>query len=441
MALVTSDLISEQLPPELMKALSTALTRYEKYSQQNATLKGYVDGAIANKLVSPHLQKQFTSAIKNMGMNMAPVVISSFADRVPPIQGDYFPRVRSKIDALKAGIITYSFMTVSVDHEGYLQIYKPGEVYTEYARDEITPTLSVFVKKKPNEGIATLDEYTVLFRDGSTSLLCHVSTANGVKPENLTVHIEEVGADYELKVIDAGANGIGGIDFAAPILEPVAPLQDALDYSFIALVAGTETYTNPLKQRTNFQPNPVQLPDGTWKLEPIKIDPRQNNIIGVEGEGEIKQLQAIDPTALNNLRKSWGEAIATVTGLPPYEIIGSGVSDNTSGTALRLLSMKRDLRSRMIGQAIADALDVLAGSSDDGELFTVGTLDDQTFSEKLADAQIMQTLALPQRVILEHLGYSNEKIKELLNEIEDRQADATSHSMIGSGSVLRMLEG
>jgi len=438
----TSVLISQEddLPEELRAIVSTALTRYETYAHENVTYSRYVKGDVANHLVSPALMKQFTASIKKMGINMCPIVLSSFADRVPPIHGDFFPRVRSKIDALKLGILTYSSMTVSVDEAGRLQVYKPGEVYVEYDDDEITPTLAVFIKKKSQTSLKTREEYQVLLRDGSTAMLLDVGSISArLDPDELDISIEEVGSDFDLKVIDVGANGVGGIEFSAPILEPVKPLQDALNYSFISLVAGTETYTNPLKQRTQYEPQMVMAPDGTWKNEPVKIDPRQHSIIGVEGLGEIKQLSQIDPTALNNLRKSWGETIATVAGLPPYEIVGSGVSDNVSGSALRLLSMKRDMRSRKIGQAVADALNILADGADDDDVFSLGTLDDQTFTEKLADAQIMQTLSLPTQAILEHLGYSAQKIEELMAQIEDDKAQITEHNAFGSGDVMKMI--
>ena len=431
---------AEELPEELRAIVSKALTRYETYSQENLTYSRYVRGDIANNLVSPALLKQFNASIKKMGINMCPIVLSSFADRVPPINGDYFPRVRSKIDALKLGILTYRSMTISVDEAGRLQVYKPGEVYVDYGDDEITPTLAVFIKKKPTGRSASRDEYQVLMRDGSTAMLLDVGTIGGrLTPDDLDTSIEEVGSDFDLKVIDVGANGVGGVEFSAPVLEPVKPLQDALNYGFIALVAGTETYTNPLKQRTQYEPQMVMNPDGTWRNEAVKIDPRQNNIIGVEGQGEIKQLNQIDPTALNNLRKSWGETIATVAGLPPYEIVGSGVSDNVSGSALRLLSMKRDMRSKKIGQAIADALNILADGVDDDDIFSLGTLDDQTFTEKLADAQIMQALALPTQSILEHLGYSAQKIEELMTQIDDEKAQITEHNAFGSNEVMKMI--
>ena len=437
---VLTDQTAKDLPEELRAIVSKALTQYEAKTQTNIQYTRYVKGDLSSHLVSPALAKQFNSGIKKMGINMCPIVLSSFADRVPPIHGDYFPRVRSKIDTLTLGILTYSYMTVSVDSDGRLQVYKPGEVYVEYGDDEITPTIAVFVKKKQAEMSRSKDSYEVLMRDGGTALMMEVEAIGGrLDTHELSIKIEDAGVDFDLKVIDVGTNGVGGAEFSPPILEPVKPLQDALNYSFISLVAGTETYTNPLKQRTQYEPQMVMAPDGTWKNEPVKIDPRQSSIIGVEGLGEIKQLSQIDPTALNSLRKSWGETIATVAGLPPYEIIGSGVSDNTSGSALRLLSMKRDMRSRKIGQAIADALNILADGLDDDDVFSLGTLDDQTFTEKLADAQIMQTLSLPTQAILEHLGYSAQRIEEMLGQMEEDSAKATEHAAFGSNEVMKMI--
>lgn len=440
LGLIKPDVETNELPEEMLAIVSKALGRFEAKAQTNLVYTKYVKGDLVNNLVSEALMKQFSAAIKRMGINMCPVVLSSFADRVPPIKGDYFPRTRSKIDALKLGILTYQYMTVSVDIDGRLQVFKPGEVYVEYADDEITPTIAVFIVKLKKGSMSTRDRYQVLLRDGQSAILLTVETDGGkFDVEDLAVTIEEVGSDYDLKVIDVGANGVGGIEFSAPTLEPVKPLQDAMNYSFIALVSGTEIYTNPLKQRTNYQPQMVQAADGTWQAQPIKIDPRRNNIIGVEGEGEIKQLNPIDPTALNNLRKSWGEAIATVSGLPPYEIVGSGGGETASGTALRLLSMKRDMRSKRIGQSIADALNILADGVDDDDIYSLGTLDDQTFTEKLADAQIMQSLALPTQAILEHLGYSDQKIDELLGQIEEDSNKATEHSAFGSNEVMKMI--
>ena len=101
--------------------------------------------------------------------------------------------------------------------------------------------------------------------------------------------------------------------------------------------------------------------------------------------------------------------------------------------------MKRDMRSKSIGQSIADALNILAGWLDDDEVYSVGNLDDQTFSEKLADAQIMQALSLPTQSILEHLGYSDQKVEELLAQIEDESAQVTEHNAFGSSNVMKML--
>lgn len=414
------------------KVLRSAVQDFERFWTSNGKFASYVAGTRVIPYVSKNLRKDFNGRLNRAGVNMCPLVVESFADRVPEVHGggDVVPRLKTKYATAIDYVLSYGWCTLSRDSEGRLQVYKPGEVYISYDDDEVTALFAVFVKRESTtEGY----RYTATVRDGSRAEVwsCERVSGGAIGSEEVLdwLPVVDESNDTELDVIDVGASVVGdGAKASRSVLDRMTDLQDALSYAFLALLSGTETYVRPIKQLTRYEPSIVQAPNGEFVEQPPTYDPRSNNIIGVKGEGEIKQLNAPDPGALEAVRKSWAESIAAVVGLPAYELVGtdSGASV-ASGTALNVLSRKRDSRSQRIGEAIAEGLNVLfsEGETSD-ELFTIGKIDDMTFSEKLADIPVMSELGLPKAEILRHLGYSEDRVESLLAEMdEERVMSAT----------------
>lgn len=224
--------------------------------------------------------------------------------------------------------------------------------------------------------------------------------------------------------------------FGVSELQPVIPIQDALNKAHADLLVASEFAALP--QRWVVGMDPGQGPDGKPQL-PAQFTAGADRIFFSSSEGtKFGQFDQADLGPLIAAIESYRLEIARVTGTPIHYLVLQGAIP-PSGAALRILEARliRRARDRQLGfgqtweEAMAFALRILGHQGR-----PVAKWVDPAPRSEMEHAQVLQIkqgLGVPKARLLQELGYTDEEVQEMLAAQEESQQQGMLQQGEGEG--------